>query len=67
MSRYRGSPMTLGNAAAAQVRLIVSCLDCSIRSSRTRPRSPSGRGPLRRCSIGASGLCARGAAAGGWI
>jgi hypothetical protein len=25
---YRGPPMTLGNAAAAQVRLIVWCLDC---------------------------------------
>jgi hypothetical protein len=28
MSRYSGPPMTLGNAAAARVRLIVSCLDC---------------------------------------
>ncbi|HEY2530400.1 MAG TPA: hypothetical protein VGJ20_21100 [Xanthobacteraceae bacterium] len=28
MSRYRGPPMTLGNAAAAHVRLIIWCLDC---------------------------------------
>ena len=28
MSPYNGSPMTLGNAAAARVRLIVWCLDC---------------------------------------
>ncbi len=28
MNAYRGPPMTLGNAAAAQVRLIVWCLDC---------------------------------------
>jgi hypothetical protein len=26
---YRGPPMTLGNAAAARVRLIVWCKDCS--------------------------------------
>ncbi len=28
MNAYHGSPMTLGNAAAARVRLIVWCLDC---------------------------------------
>jgi hypothetical protein len=28
VSAYRGPPMTLGNAAAAHVRLIVWCLDC---------------------------------------
>jgi hypothetical protein len=28
MTSYRGPPMTLGNAAAARVRLIVWCLDC---------------------------------------
>ena len=28
MKGYSGPPMTLGNAAAAQVRLIVWCLDC---------------------------------------
>jgi hypothetical protein len=28
MKPYRGTPMTLGNATAAQVRLIVWCLDC---------------------------------------
>jgi hypothetical protein len=28
MNAYRGPPMTLGNAAAARVRLIVWCLDC---------------------------------------
>ena len=27
-SRYSGPPMTLGNAVAAHVRLIVWCLDC---------------------------------------
>jgi hypothetical protein len=26
--KYRGPPMTLGNAAAARVRLIVWCRDC---------------------------------------
>jgi hypothetical protein len=26
--KYGGPPMTLGNAAAAQVRLIVWCVDC---------------------------------------
>jgi hypothetical protein len=29
VNRYSGPPMTLGNAAAAHVRLIVWCLDCS--------------------------------------
>jgi hypothetical protein len=28
LGRYTGPPMTLGNAAAARVRLIVWCLDC---------------------------------------
>jgi hypothetical protein len=28
MNAYRGPPMTLGNATAAHVRLIVWCLDC---------------------------------------
>ena len=28
MKPYRGSPMTLGNAAAAGVRLVVWCRDC---------------------------------------
>lgn len=28
MKGYSGPPMTLGNAAAASVRLIVWCLDC---------------------------------------
>ena len=28
MNAYRGPPMTLGNAAAAQVDLVVWCLDC---------------------------------------
>jgi hypothetical protein len=28
MNAYTGPPMTLGNAAVAQVRLIVWCLDC---------------------------------------
>jgi hypothetical protein len=28
VNRYSGAPMTLGNAAAARVRLIVWCLDC---------------------------------------
>ena len=29
MNAYNGPPMTLGNAAAARVRLIVWCADCS--------------------------------------
>jgi hypothetical protein len=29
MKSYSGQPMTLGNAAAAHVRLIVWCRDCS--------------------------------------
>jgi hypothetical protein len=28
VNAYHGPPMTLGNAAAARVRLIVWCLDC---------------------------------------
>jgi hypothetical protein len=28
VNRYNGPPMTLGNAAAARVRLVVWCLDC---------------------------------------
>jgi hypothetical protein len=28
VNAYSGTPMTLGNAAAARVRLIVWCLDC---------------------------------------
>lgn len=28
LGRYIGPPMTLGNAAAARVRLIIWCLDC---------------------------------------
>jgi hypothetical protein len=28
MSAYSGSPMTLGSAAAAKVRLIICCRDC---------------------------------------
>jgi hypothetical protein len=28
MNAYHGRPMTLGNAAAARVRLIVWCRDC---------------------------------------
>jgi len=31
MKSYSGPPMTLGNAAAAQVRLIVWCRDCGHR------------------------------------
>ena len=33
MNAYRGPPMTLGNAAAAKVRLIVWCRRCGTRSS----------------------------------
>jgi hypothetical protein len=32
MTAYHGPPMTLGNAAAASVRLLVWCLDCGHRS-----------------------------------
>jgi hypothetical protein len=32
MSAYSGPPMTLGNAAAARVRLIVWCRDCGRRA-----------------------------------
>ena len=32
LGRYSGPPMTLGNAAAASVRLLVWCLDCGHRS-----------------------------------
>ena len=39
MSRYSGPPMTLGNAAAAQVRLIIWCLDCH----REAEPDPAGR------------------------
>jgi hypothetical protein len=52
--------MTLGNAAAAQVRLLVWCHDCSHQVSPIPLRWPLGRVPRRRYQIGASGLvCSR--------
>jgi len=61
---YRGLPMTLGAAAATQVRLIVWCKAISIRLSPTLPKWPLGTSPKRPCSIGASGWCVPSEAAG---
>jgi hypothetical protein len=47
--------MTLGAAAAAQVRLIVWCKAISIRLSPTLPKWLPGTAPKRPRSIGASG------------
>ena len=59
--------MTLGAAAAAGVRLIVWCPGCQHQVELTPPSRPgvTAKGPP--FSIGASGWCARGAGAGGWI
>ena len=54
-----GPPMTLGNAAAARVRLIVWCKACGHRPSPTLRRSPSGTVPRPPFPIGASGWCVR--------
>jgi len=56
----RGPPMTLGNAAAAQVRLSCGARRASIRPSPTPPRWLPGTTPKRRRSIGASGWSAPG-------
>ena len=63
MKSYAGPPMTLGNAAAARVRLIVWCKDCRHQLSPTPAKSPSDTAPQRRCSIGAPGSSAPAAAA----
>jgi hypothetical protein len=46
--KYTGPPMTLGNAAAARVRLIVWCKACGARRAVTvsSPISPSRRGDV---------------------
>jgi hypothetical protein len=45
MKPYSGPPMTLGNAAAAHVTLIVWCKDCRHQSSLTRLQWPSDTAP----------------------
>jgi hypothetical protein len=52
--------MTLGAAAAAQVRLIVWCKECQ---HQVEP-DPAAMAPKCPCSIGASGWCVPDAAAG---
>jgi hypothetical protein len=64
MKSEPGPPMTLGGAAAAQVRLIVWCKDCRHQVSPIPPRSPPGVAPKRPCSISASGWSVLAAAAG---
>jgi hypothetical protein len=54
-----GPPITLGNPAAARVRLIVCCLDWRHQANPTRPRRQGATAPRRPCRIGESGLCAR--------
>jgi hypothetical protein len=56
--------MTLGNAAAAHVRLIVWCLDCRHQIEPDPAEMAEHYGsPIPRSPIGISGLFARGAAA----
>src|SRR5271166_4104817 len=68
MNAYHGAPMTLGNAAAARVRLLVWCLDChhQVEPDPT-PRCPSGTAPRRPSRTGTRGLWAHSAARGGSI
>ena len=47
-------PMTLGNAAATRVRLIVWCLDCH-HQVEPDPAEMAGTGPRCLCRIGISG------------
>ena len=51
-----GPPITLGNPAAARVRLIVCCLDWRHQANPTRPRRQGATAPRRPCRIGESGL-----------
>jgi hypothetical protein len=60
-----GPPMTLGNAAAAYVRLIVWCKACGHRVEPTPPRWPGNMAREPAFSIGAIGSCARAAGASG--
>jgi len=55
---YRGPPMTLGNAAAARVRLVCGAVIAVIRSSPTRPRWRNAMAPISR-NRGSDG-CLRG-------
>jgi hypothetical protein len=55
--------MTLGNAAAARVGLIVWCKDCRHQVEPEPPRWLLGTAPKRPCSIGASGWSVLAAAA----
>jgi hypothetical protein len=67
MSPYNGSPMTLGNAAAARVRLIVWCLDCR-HQVETNPSAMAERyGAEMSVPDCTSGSSAASAAAGGSI
>jgi hypothetical protein len=52
---YRGPPMTLGNVAAAQVRLIVCARAAVTRSSQIPGNRRNAMGLLSRFSTGASG------------
>jgi hypothetical protein len=58
-----GPPMTLGNAAAARVRLIVWCKACSHQVEPDPPKCPGNMAPGLAFSIGAVGSCARAAGA----
>src|SRR5712672_2162581 len=58
-----GPPMTLGNAAAARVRLIVWCKDCQHQVEPDPAEMAQRYGAATRCSIGAPGSYAPAAAA----
>jgi len=63
MKPYRGSPMTLGVAVAAGVRLIVWCKKCQHQIEPDLSRWLLGTAPRRPCSTGASGWSVTAAAA----
>jgi hypothetical protein len=65
--REPGPPMTLGNAAAAHVRLIVWCLDRRHQVEPDLAEMASATAPRRPSRTGTTGLFAHTAAAGGWI
>jgi hypothetical protein len=64
---YSGPPMTLGNAAAARVRLIVWCLDCRHQVESDRAEMMECYGAEMTVPTGTSGWSVASAAAGGSI
>ena len=67
MNAYHGPPMTLGNAAAAQVRLIVWCLDCRHQVEPDPAEMAEGYGGDMTVPDWHARLVCSSAAAEGWI